>query len=290
MKLYFDGTVQNSFPGWLFQYQTDNQALQAYREQKGQWLITWSSNYLAELPVDSTAVVMPSLSSEKSTLTTGWVWALSDPQPDRRELSTRLAEHLVQAEFLAKWTPLSAALPVRPTTMDKWDSSSIQSLLNEIIITAKLIPGNDTLNALGPILQEAVGLVLKEKATRFGHLKGLSTVSHLLQLPDFDGLSMLNQIFTTLKTQKTLIAQILLVVVFVGTLAWGTTLATPPVEETQPVGNVTITPLLQTTPLAVTTPVEFTPNQNETDGIIFTGVLLVLIIVVGTLGVINQRD
>jgi hypothetical protein len=101
---------------------------------------------------------------------------------------------------------------------------------------------------------------------------------------------MFNQIFSTLKTHKTLIAQILLVVVFVGTLAWGTSLATPPVEETQPVGSIAITPVL-TTPLAgTTTPVEFTPNQNETDGIIFTGVLLVLIIVVGTLGVIIQRD
>lgn len=164
LKIYFDGLVQNSFPNWLFQYQTENQALQAYREQKGQWLITWSSYYLAELPADSTAVVLPSLSPDKSSLTTGWVWALSDPQPDRRELSTRLAEHLVQAEFLAKWTPLSAALPVRPTTMEKWDSLTIQSLLNEIIATAKLIPGYENLNTLGPILQEAVGLVLKRES------------------------------------------------------------------------------------------------------------------------------
>lgn len=100
---------------------------------------------------------------------------------------------------------------------------------------------------------------------------------------------MFNQIFLFLKTHKTLLAQILLVVVFVGTLAWSTSLASPPAEETQPVGSITITPV-QTTPLAGTTPVEFTPNQNETEGIIFAGVLLVLIIVVGTLGVINQKD
>ncbi len=163
-RLYFDGLVQNSFPSSLFQYQTDAQALQAYREQKGQWLITWSSNYLAELPADSTASTLPSMDSLKTTLTSGWIWGLSDPKPDRRELSTRLAEHLVNAEFIAQWAPLAASLPVRPTTMDKWNSLSVQALLNEIITTAVIIPGNDTLNVLGPVLQEATGLVLKRES------------------------------------------------------------------------------------------------------------------------------
>lgn len=100
---------------------------------------------------------------------------------------------------------------------------------------------------------------------------------------------MSNQFISTLKNNKTLIGQILLVVIFIGTLAWGTSIAPPPIEEPLLEGSVTITPIVST-PLAGTTPVEFTPNQNETEGIIFAGVLLVLIIVVGTLGVIKQKD
>ncbi|MHC1781625.1 MAG: ABC transporter substrate-binding protein [Anaerolineaceae bacterium] len=164
LKLYYDGLLQNAFPNWLVQYQIDNQALQAYREQKGQWLVTWSSNYLAEMPVDSTAATLPPLGAQKTTLTSGWLWGLSDQQPDRRELSIRLAEHLVQAEFLSQWGPLSSSLPVRPTTMIKWNSLTIQNLLNDIINSAVIIPGNDSLNLLGPILQEAAGMVLKRES------------------------------------------------------------------------------------------------------------------------------
>lgn len=164
LKLYSDGLLQNTFPNWLGQYQNDAQALQAYRDYKGQWLITWASNYLAELPVDSTASTIPPLGDKNITLASGWLWSLSDPQPDRRELSSRLLEHLVEAEFLSQWGPLSASLPVRPSTINKWTSPTIQALFNDILATAVIIPANDSINLIGPILQEATGLILKRES------------------------------------------------------------------------------------------------------------------------------
>lgn len=164
LKLYFDGLLLNAFPNWLAQYQTDSQAFQAYVDFKGQWLVTWSSSFLTALPADSTATTLPALGDRKITLTSGWVWGLSDPRPDNRELSIRLAEHLVQPEFLARWTPLSASLPVRPTTMVKWNSLSIQNLINEVLDTAVIIPGNDILSQIGPVLQEATSLILKRES------------------------------------------------------------------------------------------------------------------------------
>jgi ABC-type glycerol-3-phosphate transport system substrate-binding protein len=164
LKLYFDGLLQNTFPTWLAQYQNDTQALQAYREFKGQWLITWASNYLAELPADSTASTIPTLGDKEVTITSAWLWGLSDPQPDRRELSARLLEHMVEAEFLSQWGPLSASVPVRPSTLNKWTSPTIQALFNDILATAVIIPASDSLNLIGPILQEATGLILKRES------------------------------------------------------------------------------------------------------------------------------
>jgi hypothetical protein len=98
---------------------------------------------------------------------------------------------------------------------------------------------------------------------------------------------MFKSIFHYLNTHKTFLAQVVLVIVFIGVLAWGASIS---VSQPQPTEIPEGGPTLTATPILTTTPVEFTPNQNETEGIIFAGILLVLIIVVGTLGVINQRD
>jgi hypothetical protein len=70
----------------------------------------------------------------------------------------------VEAEFLSQWGPLSASLPVRPSTINKWTSPTIQALFNDILATAVIIPANDSINLIGPILQEATGLILKRES------------------------------------------------------------------------------------------------------------------------------
>jgi amino acid transporter len=95
-------------------------------------------------------------------------------------------------------------------------------------------------------------------------------------------------------THKTLLAQIVLVILFIGILAWGAFMTSPSLTFMQaekddhiPDEEEIATPV--PTPNLTTTPVEFTPNQSETDGIIFAGIVLVLIIVIGTLGVIRGK-
>ncbi len=97
-----------------------------------------------------------------------------------------------------------------------------------------------------------------------------------------------------LNTHKTLLAQIVLVILFVGILAWGALMTTPSLIFMQAETDDQIQEEDEILPTEIpadltTTPVEFTPNQNETDGIIFAGIVLVLIIVVGTLGVIRGK-
>ncbi|MHC1781626.1 MAG: hypothetical protein AB9891_02490 [Anaerolineaceae bacterium] len=116
---------------------------------------------------------------------------------------------------------------------------------------------------------------------------------------------MFKSIYQFLRSHKAVLAQIALVILFIGALAWGASISTgsqnatllaednelveenvPPPDENVPTPDSGNPPLAS--PAVATTPVEFTPNQNETEGIIFAGVMLVLIIVVGTLGVIKQ--
>jgi maltose-binding protein MalE len=161
LKLYSDGNKQGVFPAWLAQYQTDGQAWQAYHEQSAQWLVTWSSHYLADLPPDSTAMGLPSLGTEHVSLATSWLWALSDPTPERRGLAVRLAEYLVQGDFLANWTAAAGYLPTRPTALAMWPNQGIQSLLSQIVLSAQLRPNNDLTSSLGPVLADAALQVIK---------------------------------------------------------------------------------------------------------------------------------
>jgi len=91
-----------------------------------------------------------------------------------------------------------------------------------------------------------------------------------------------------------MLAQIVLVILFIGILSWAayistTTRALIEAEQEELLPENGEVALAELTPTVATTPVEFTPNQNETDGIIFAGILMVLIIVAGTLGVIRHR-
>lgn len=163
LKQYSEGQKTGVFPNWLAQYQTDGQAWQAYREQRTQLLITWSSRYLADLPADTAAVPIPALGGQPLTLATGWLWAISDPLPERRAAAVRLAEYLVHSDFLAQWTSAAGYLPTRPSALTSWSNQGLRALLSPIALSAQVRPSNDVLLGLGPVLQEATLQVLKQQ-------------------------------------------------------------------------------------------------------------------------------
>jgi len=164
LKLYADGAQQGVFPTWVTQYQTDGQAWQAFREQKAQAVITWSSRYLTELPADVSAAPLPALGARPVTLADGWLWAIAEPRPELREASARLAEYLCESEFLAQWTAAAGYLPPRPTALAAWQNKGLQSLLSQVVLAAEVVPPNDVTNSLGPVLQNATVQVMQRQS------------------------------------------------------------------------------------------------------------------------------
>ena len=162
-RLYSNGAQAGVFPIWLAQNQDDAAAWQVYSDQRAQWLVTWASTYLARLPADTSAMPLPSLGSNGFTLADGWVIALSDPIPERRALSIRLAEYLVDSKFLASWSAAADYLPTRPTSLAAWSNQSQRALLSQIVLSAQVRPPNDLLAALGPVLEDATLQVLKRQ-------------------------------------------------------------------------------------------------------------------------------
>jgi multiple sugar transport system substrate-binding protein len=161
---FFDAGVSNgNFPYWLSQYDNQEKAWQAYQGKRSDWLVTWSSYYLANLPVDTIAMPLPSLGTEPYTLANGWVWGISDPYPERRSLSLELAEYLVDSDFLAQWTVSAGYLPTRTSVMESWPNQTARTMLSQVTLSAQIMPSKDFIAILGPLLENAALGIIKQQ-------------------------------------------------------------------------------------------------------------------------------
>jgi multiple sugar transport system substrate-binding protein len=163
LDLYSDGARQGAFPPWVGQLQSDEEAWEAYEEQRANLLVTWSSRFLTTLPVDSNAIPLPALGEQSYSLASGWLWAVSDPDPERRAVALRLAEHLVQSEYLAEWTAAYGILPPRPAALDDWTNQSLRNLVEPLVQSMQIRPTNDITAALGPVLRDAAVDVIRNQ-------------------------------------------------------------------------------------------------------------------------------
>ncbi|MEJ5202882.1 MAG: extracellular solute-binding protein [Anaerolineales bacterium] len=162
LRFYVDGADQNSFPEWMVQLENEEQTWQSYREQNAHWLVTHSSYYLANPPADTLAAPLPSLSSGNFTLAGGWLWAVADPDPQRRQLAELLAQYLTDETFLRQWSPYSGYLPVRASSLSGWDKQTLRMLAGEVTRSAQVQPPGELVNILGPILQEATIAAIRD--------------------------------------------------------------------------------------------------------------------------------
>lgn len=164
LRFYLDGETAGLLPVWLTQLTTDEEAWQAYVDARASMVNTWASRYLGTLPGDTSAEPMFTREGVSFTLADGWVWALANPQADRHSLSVDLAEFLTEGEFLAGWTAESGYLPPRGDALSGWSNASLRGLAQRVIESAVVLPPNDVLAAVGPVLQEAVLNVLRQES------------------------------------------------------------------------------------------------------------------------------
>ena len=167
LTFFQEGEMAGLMPFWLTQFDTYDQADEAYRQGQASLAITWASHYLgraSNLPTDEAASLIPTADGKPFTLATGWVWALASPQPDRFALTAQLAEFLTDSKFLAEWTLAVGYLPTRSSSLSYWPESPLQSLASQIIPSARLYPSADILSGLGPTLEQATVQVLKRQS------------------------------------------------------------------------------------------------------------------------------
>ena len=76
---------------------------------------------------------------------------MAGSDPENQQVATELAEFLMADEFISKWLNETSYLPTRLFP---------DSDLNVILDSAHLLPSNDVLSVLGPIMNQALIRIL----------------------------------------------------------------------------------------------------------------------------------
>ncbi|MFT3893525.1 MAG: extracellular solute-binding protein [Anaerolineales bacterium] len=129
---------------------TYDYATSAYRSGSSDMAITWTN----DLPVGLVAPV-PGLNDSAYSFATGWAWTLAGANPENQQLAIQLAEFLTSDSFIIDWTQEAGYLPTRPSSVPVKDSA-----VAHVAESAYVMPSDDVVEVLGPILQDAVVRVL----------------------------------------------------------------------------------------------------------------------------------
>lgn len=164
LTFYQDAEQTGVMPYWLTQYQDDEQVWEAFLDKRADIAVTWVSRYLGESPPESAAAQVPTPEGTPYTIATGWVWAIPTHQPERQELSIDLAEFLTEGDFLGEWSKAAGFLPTRSSALEGWSEESVRALIEDIVLSARILPPVDILTNLGSPLQMATVDVLKQQS------------------------------------------------------------------------------------------------------------------------------
>ncbi len=163
LSFFQEAEVAGLTPFWLTQYETFDQALEAFQENRAQMTVSWASTFLSDPPMDTVAAAIFTPSGTPFTLADGWIWALATPQDRLKDQTIALIEFLSDPEFLAEWTQANGYLPTRPSGLEAWPPSPLRDLIQKTTASAQIIPPTNVISTLGPSLQAATVQILKQQ-------------------------------------------------------------------------------------------------------------------------------
>jgi len=146
-----------NFSSSFMQYASSAEANEAFSSGELASLINWSSA-LMPIPDETSLTFIPALSDAPYTYANGWIWCLVQKDTSDIERNIDFMQHLISQEFLSQWTPESDFLPVRQSSIPgmRYD----QAFLDDLLMSANVLPSESTLEASKEIMLEEVNAIL----------------------------------------------------------------------------------------------------------------------------------
>lgn len=158
---YDNAARSRRIPLDVLEYQTDDQVWDAFQLNTRGSALTWASHALKKLDVWNLAL-LPGFNSSPVTLATGWMWCLVEPHDENKKESVRLAEKLIDPDFLNIWAPVSGFLPVRPSSISGYSNIEVQDTITKMLQSALVKPEKSLTSEIGPELKTAISEVLQK--------------------------------------------------------------------------------------------------------------------------------
>lgn len=102
LSFYLPDQKNGSISPQVINYENYELSWNAFREQRGNLVVSWTSRFLNEKTIPLSLASLPGLESGHYTLATGWSWALAGSNPENQALAVELAEFLSDSRFLAE--------------------------------------------------------------------------------------------------------------------------------------------------------------------------------------------
>jgi ABC-type glycerol-3-phosphate transport system substrate-binding protein len=163
LRFYRDGLSRGILPESILDFDTTDDAWQAYRAGSASMAQVSAHRYLTERDqvVFAKAAPIPSKSGPAAPIGRGWALVLLTSDPARQAAAARFLEQWMSPEVNAAWNQAAGTLPTRQAAMARWDlSDPYLSFLQQQLLIARARPTGPGYNQVAAALQQAVQAVL----------------------------------------------------------------------------------------------------------------------------------
>jgi ABC-type glycerol-3-phosphate transport system substrate-binding protein len=156
LELFYKSRGVTLFPEAAKNISSDDQVLQEYRTRRSDMAVFHFSKFSASQ--DGLYQPLMGLDEQQPhfTFADGWMWALTGRSPEQQQVAMELVSYLTQDEFLSQWTQDAGYLPARRFAAN----GQVDQPVAAVIDALQPIPSAETMQTLGPLMQEAVIRVL----------------------------------------------------------------------------------------------------------------------------------
>jgi multiple sugar transport system substrate-binding protein len=150
LTLFHDGLETETFSPSLLESTADEQPVQ--KDGEGM-IVNWAVNNWT--PDQNVMQPVPGLGGSSHAFANGWLWALAGSAPENQQVATELAEFLMEDSFLSEWERETGYLPTRVVLANDQNAD-----VHAVLESAQVLPSDQVISTLGPILSQAVNRVL----------------------------------------------------------------------------------------------------------------------------------
>lgn len=164
LSAYAEAAALGRFSESNLGYQTDDEVWENFLSAKNGTALTWSHHALAD-PKNLRLALLPSLGNYPFTLAGGWMWCVTEPHEQDRIFSALLIEFMLDPGFLGTWAPVSEFLPVRLSSIPKYEEKELQGTITKMLLAAQVRPDKIEISEIGTEIKIAVSEVLQRSNT-----------------------------------------------------------------------------------------------------------------------------